>query len=335
LSSPQPEIASPHAPSTVTTRVTAYVATLPATLRATWTAFNEDKAQRLAASIAYSTIFSLAPLLVLLIAVVGTVLSASGSGGRAGAEDQLLAQIRQSAGPAAANSVRSLIAAAFDKPRANLIAQVLGWVFFAVGASGLFASLQDALNAIWHVESTKGGWRYLVRSRVASFGMIVVVGFLLVVSFVANAAIAFVTAHFLSRIPFAASPLAIQTIGAGLNVLLVAAIFAMLFKILPDVSLSWRDVAIGAVVTAVLFAVGEELIALYITYGGVASAYGAAGSILVALIWIYYSAMILLLGAEFTKVSAKSAALVVASTIRQTSEHPAGADPRTAGRPAS
>jgi membrane protein len=305
------------------------------TLRETWTAFNEDKAQRLAASIAYNTIFSLAPLLVLLIAVVGTILGAGGSGGRTGAEDQLLAEIQRNAGPAAANSVKALITAAFDKPRANLVAQILGWVFFAVGASGLFASLQDALNAIWHVESTKGGWKYLVRSRIASFGMIVVVGFLLIVSFVANAAISFITAHFLSLIPFAASPFVIQSIGQVLNLLLIAAIFAMLFKILPDVNLAWRDVGIGAIVTAVLFAVGEELIALYITYGGIASAYGAAGSILVALLWIYYSALILLLGAEFTKVSAKSAALVVASRIRHTSDHPAGADPRTVGKATS
>ncbi len=308
----------------------AYLATLPATLRATWTAFNEDKAQRLAASIAYSTIFSLAPLLVLLIAVVGTVLGASGTGGRAGAEDDLLAEIRRSAGPSAANSVHALIEAAFDKPRANLVAQILGWLFFVIGASGLFASLQDALNAIWHVEGTKGGWKYIVRSRLASFGMIAVVGFLLIASFIANAAISFITAHFLSRIPFATSPLVLQLIGQSLNLVLIAAIFAMLFKILPDIDLDWRDVGIGACVTAVLFAVGEELIALYITYGGVASAYGAAGSILVALIWIYYSALILLLGAEFTKVSAKTASLVVTSSVRHMSDRPAGTDPRVA-----
>jgi membrane protein len=306
----------------------AYVATLPATLRATWNAFNDDKAQRLAASIAYSTIFSLAPLLVLLIAVVGSILSVSGSGGRASAEDQLLGHIQQSAGPAAANTVRQLITASFNKPRANLIAQILGWVFFAVGASGLFASLQDSLNAIWHVESAKGGWKYLVRSRLASFGMIVVVGFLLLVTFIANAAIAFVTTHFLSLIPFAANPFALSAVGQVVNVILVAAIFATIFKILPDVNLEWRDVWIGGAVTAVLFVVGEALISLYIDYGGVATAYGAAGSILVALLWIYYSALILLLGAEFTKVSAKKATLVVTSTVRHMSDRPAGVDPR-------
>jgi membrane protein len=310
--------------------VKAYFATLPATLRATWIAFNEDKAQRLAASIAYSTIFSLAPLLVVLIAVIGSILSVSGSGGQSSAEDQLLGHIRQSAGAAAADTVRQLITASFNKPRANLIAQILGWVFFAVGASGLFASLQDSLNAIWHVESTKGGWKYLIRSRAASFGMIVVVGFLLLVTFVANAAIAFVTAHFLSLIPFAANPVLLSAIGQLLNVSLIAVIFAMIFKILPDVNLDWSDVWLGAGVTAVLFVSGEALIALYIAYGGVASAYGAAGSILVALLWIYYSALILLLGAEFTKVSAKRASLVVASSVRQLSDRPAGDDPRAA-----
>jgi membrane protein len=301
-----------------------------ASLRATWDAFNEDKAQRLAASIAYSTIFSLSPLFVLLIALVGAILNFHGTGGQGDAENTLLDNVRKSAGPSAANTVRQLIEASFNKPRQGLIAQVLAWIFFVIGAGGLFASLQDALNAIWHVENARGGWRFVLRSRVATFGMIVVVGFLLVVTFVANAVIAFVTAHYLSRIPFAANPTLISLIDQLVSVGVIAAIFATLFKILPDVRIAWRDVWFGAVVTAVLFVVGQVLISLYIAYGGVASAYGAAGSILVALIWIYYSALILLFGAEFTKVHAKSAQLVVASTVRQTIDHPAGTDPRIA-----
>jgi membrane protein len=197
------------------------------------------------------------------------------------------------------------------------------------GASGLFASLQDSLNAVWHVESTKGGWQYLIRSRVASFAMILVVGFLLLATFVANAAIGFVTSRALANAKFAA-PFAISTVDQAFNVVLIAVIFALIFKILPDVNLAWRDVWVGAVVTSVLFAVGEYVIALYIKYGGIATAYGAAGSILVALLWIYYSALILLLGAEFTKVSAKNASLVVSSTVRQSSDRPAGSDPRIA-----
>jgi len=151
-----------------------------------------------------------------------------------------------------------------------------------------------------------------------------------VVTFVANAVIAFVTAHYLSRIPFAANPALISLVDQVVSVAVIAAVFATLFKVLPDVRIAWRDVWFGAVVTAILFVVGQVLISLYIAYGGVASAYGAAGSILVALIWIYYSALILLFGAEFTKVHAKSAELVVASTVRQTIDQSAGTDPRVA-----
>jgi membrane protein len=297
-------------------------------LRATWVAFNEDKAQRLAASIAYSTIFALAPLFVLMIAAVGAILKFHGTGSQADAEQTLLDQIRRSAGSSAANAVRQLIDAGFNKPRQSLIAQILAWIFFAIGAAGLFASLQDALNAVWRVENTQGGWKFMLRNRVATFGMIVVIGFLLLVTFVANAAIAFVTAHFLSRIPFAANPVVISAIDQLVTIAVIAAIFAAIFKVLPDVRIAWSDVWFGAVVTAALFVIGQVLISLYIVYGGVASAYGAAGSILVALIWIYYSALILLFGAEFTKVHAKSAALVVPSTVRATIDHPAGTDPR-------
>jgi membrane protein len=300
----------------------------PSSLRATWLAFNEDKAQRLAAAIAYSTIFSLAPLFVLLIAFVGTLLNFHGTGGQADAEQSLLAEIRKNAGPSAANAVRQLIEASFNKPRQSLVAQILAWIFLGAGASGLFAALQDSLNAVWHVESTKGGWRLMLRGRAAAFGMIVVVGFLLLVTFVANAAIAFVTAHFLSRIPFAANPVVIGAIDELFSLALITVIFALIFKILPDVNVAWRDVWFGAAVTAVLFVIGEALIALYIAYGGVASAYGAAGSILVALVWIYYSALILLFGAEFTKIHARTATLVVASAVRSTIDHPAGVDPR-------
>jgi membrane protein len=301
-------------------------------LGATWTAFNEDKAQRLAASIAYSTIFSLAPLFVVLIAIVGGILDVNGSGGHTSAQNTLLAQIRHSAGPAAADAVRQLISAAFNKPRANLIAQILGWIFFVVGASGLFASLQDALNAVWHIESVKGGWKQILRDRIASFVMIVAVGFLLLATFLANATIAFVGVHFLSSIPLATNPTVLALLNQAIDVVLITVAFALIFKVLPDVDISWRDVGIGAAVTAVFFVIGEAVIALYIAYGGVASAYGAAGSLLVALVWIYYSALILLLGAEFTKVYANRARLAAAATLRVTPEAPAGIDPRFAGK---
>jgi membrane protein len=300
-------------------------------VKRTITAFNDDKGQRLAAAIAFSTIFSIAPLFVILIAVVGGLLKVSGNGGHTSAENSLVAEIAKNAGSSAAETVRKLIDASFSKPRQGAIAQTVGWIAFAFTASGLFASLQDALNAVWHVEAARGGWRELVRVRIVSIAMIVVVGFLLLVTLLANAVITFVGAHFLSRVPFANS-VVLTIVEQLVSTVVAAVVFALLFKVLPDVRIAWRDVWIGAAVTAVLFVLGEALISLYIAYGGVASAYGAAGSILIALLWIYYSAMILLLGAEFTKVFAGHAELTVPANVRHLIERPAGADPRVAGK---
>jgi membrane protein len=301
-------------------------------VKRTIAAFNDDKGQRLAAAIAFSTIFSIAPLFVILIAVVGGLLKVSGNGGHTSAENGLVAEVAKNAGAAAAETVRKLIDASFSKPRQGAIAQTVGWIAFAFTASGLFASLQDALNAVWHVEAARGGWRQLVRVRVTSIAMILVVGFLLLVTLLANTAITFVGAHVLIRVPFAANPVVLTIVEQLISTVLAAVVFALLFKVLPDVRIAWRDVWIGAAVTAVLFVLGEAVISLYIAYGGVASAYGAAGSILIALLWIYYSAMILLLGAEFTKVFAGHAELTVPANVRQLIERPAGADPRVAGK---
>ena len=301
-----------------------------ALLKATWQAFNDDKAQRLAAAVAYAAIFSIAPLFIVLVAIVGSVLDARGAhGGHTAALNSLLANIRANAGEGAATTVRSLIETSFNKPKTGLIAQLLGWIFFILGASGLFAALQDALNAIWHVEATRGGWRQMLRGRIASFGMILCVGFLLLLTFVANAAIAFASAH-TRDIPIVGNPIVASVAGALVTLVIATAIFALLFKVLPDVDIAWRDVWVGAAATAMLFAIGETLIGIYLAKAGVASAYGAAGSLLVALVWIYYSALIFLLGAEFTKVRASKATLSVDAVIRHTSEQKRGVDPRFA-----
>jgi membrane protein len=308
-----------------------------ALLKKTWQAFNEDKAMRLASSIAFSTIFSIAPLFIVLIAIVGWVIGLQNGGhGHTQAENAMLGQIGKGAGKGTADTIRQIIAASFNKPRQGLIAQLIGWIAFIFGATALFSSLQDALNAIWHVESTKGGWKQMVRDRLASFGMIVVVGFLLLVTFVSNAGIAFLGAHFLSHIPLVSNPVILSGVDQLVSVVLVTVIFALIYKILPDVTIAWRDVWVGAAVTAVLFVIGEAVIAFYLAFAGVASAYGAAGSLLVGLLWIYYSAIILLLGAEFTKVAAGHAETVAPSTVRSLSDQPAGIDPRrAAGKPTS
>jgi membrane protein len=261
-------------------------------LTKTWQAFNEDKALRLAASLAFATIFALAPLLIVVIAIGGAIL-----GGRHGAhssmEEALLAQIRNSAGTQAADTVRGLVSASFDKPRQSALAQIIGWVTFVLGATNLFASLQDALNTIWHVDDAGGGWQQMLRDRLLSLGTLLLLVVLLVASSALSGAIAFARS----------GPLA----GAGsfvLTVIVLTLVFALLYKVLSSAGFAWRDVWLGAFVTAVLFVIGQQAIAFYIKVAAVASAYGASGAVLVALIWIYYSAAVLLLGAEFTKVSA-------------------------------
>lgn len=297
--------------------------------KAVFTAYSEDKLSRLAASIAYATIFAIAPLLILMIAIAGFIVGVSNGGhGHHVVEDQLVAQIQAHVGGNSAQAIRQMIDMSFNKPRQSIIAQVLGWITFIVGAGGLFAALQDSLNAVWHVESTKGGWKYMLRDRLASFGMILVVGFMLIVTFGANAALTFLSAHYFANIPVVGSPLVLEAINAVLTIAVEACIFAAMYKILPDVDIKWRDVWGGALVTAVLFVVGEALISLYISYAGIASAYGAAGSILVALVWIYYSAVIMLLGAEYTKITATQARTPVPTVVRGTVDAPAGIDPR-------
>ena len=307
-----------------------------AQLKKIWQSFNEDKAMRLASSIAFSTIFSIAPLFIVLIAIVGWIIGLQNGGhGHTQAENAMLEQVSRGAGKGTADSIRQIVAASFNKPRQGLIAQIIGWIAFIFGATALFSSLQDSLNAIWHVESTKGGWRQMVRDRIASFGMILVVGFLLLVTFVSNAAIAFLGAHVLSQIPLVSNPAVLSIINQVISVLVVTVIFALIYKILPDVTIQWRDVWVGAAVTAVLFVIGEAVISFYLAFAGVASAYGAAGSLLVGLLWIYYSAIILLLGAEFTKVAAGHVETVAPSSVRSLSDQPAGIDPRNAGKTTS
>jgi membrane protein len=287
-------------------------------LKQTWQAFNDDKALRLASSIAYATIFALAPLLIVVIAIGGALLGAQ-HGGHAHhvVEDALLNRIAASAGPQAADTVRGLVSASFDKPRQSALAQILGWITFVIGATGLFGALQDALNTIWRIEAVKGGWKQMLRDRLASIGALLLLALLLVASFAASGALAFAG----TGLPAAAASFV-------LSALLLTLVFALLYKVLPDVAIAWRDVWLGAFVTAVLFVIGQQAIALYLRVAGVASAYGASGSILVALVWIYYSAAVLLLGAEFTKVSAGKAATTAPVELRRTKDGGRGIDPR-------
>jgi membrane protein len=296
-------------------------------LKQTYRGFVEDKAPRLASSIAYATMFAIAPLLIVLIAVLGYIIGTQNGGhGHHVAEDAIIAQISAHAGREAGDVVRSMVGAQFGKLRQSIVAQIVGWVAFIIAAAGLFGALQDALNAVWHVEAAKGGWKHMLRDRFASFGMILVIAFVLIVALGANVLLAFVSHRYLAA--FAGAPALVAIVDTILNVAVIGFVFAAMFKVLPDVKLHWKDALIGGYATAVLFAIGEALLGLYLAKAGIASAYGAAGAVLVALIWVYYSAMILLLGAEYTKVRSSEATTEVPTSIRGTVQAPAGVDPR-------
>ena len=277
------------------------------TFKETFAAWNGDKAPRLAAAIAYSTMFAIAPLIIITIAIVGAVLGFAGTTHpHTAVENALLLDVSRAAGPEAAQLVRGMVDASFGRPRQTIIAQIAGWIAFIVGASTLFAALQDALNTVWDAKPpVHRNLFVLLRDRMASLAMILVIGFLLMMSFLLNVAIAYATSNLTRFVPFAGN----GTVLAGLNwivsVVVIALLFGLMFRVLPDVEIRWSDVRIGAFFTALLFVGGQAVIGIYIGKAGIASAYGAAGALLAVLIWIYYSASILLLGAEFTKIYAR------------------------------
>jgi membrane protein len=258
----------------------------------------QDDLLRLGASLAYYTLFAVAPILLIVIAVAGAAF------GEEAVRGEVVRQIDGLIGRDGGEAVQALLAGASDKD-ATAIATVVGLAASMVGASGVFLELQTALNAVWRARpSATGRWRPLVTSRVQAFGVVVAVGFLLLVSLFVSAGLAALAAWVEGRVP------SLSVLITGLNWLLSlvvsAALFALLFKVLPDIRLEWNDVAVGSVVTAFLFTIGKHLIGLYLGHSGTASSYGAVGSVVVLLLWVYYSAQILLIGAEFTRLYAEA-----------------------------
>lgn len=244
----------------------------------TWSAFVEDKATRLASAIAYSTIFSLTPLCIVLIEIAGFVIGLKNGGhGHRVVEAALLGQIQQHVGKDASASLHDIIQASFSKTRANVLAQIGGWAAFLIGASALFSSIQDALNAIWHIESTKGGWKQMLRDRLASFAILAVVGFLFIVSLIGTGLVSSIGTGVLTQIPILANPVIDGVVSYIVTGLAIMIAFAAMYKLLPDVTIAWRDVITGSFVTTVLFLIGEEAVGLYLHFAGTMSTFGAAG----------------------------------------------------------
>jgi membrane protein len=270
--------------------------------RAMWTLVSEsvwgwinDRASRKGAALAFYTVFSLAPILIVAIAIAGLFF------GQEAARGEIYIQVRDLLGRDGAQAIQAMIQNA-SRPEAGVTATILGIVTLFIGATTALAELKDGLDQIWNVppERMSGFW-YFVRKRLLSIGLILSLGFLLLVSLAFSAVL---TALAKRWGPADGTGEILEGLNFVFSFALVTVLFAMIYKILPSVRIAWRDVIIGALVTALLFNIGKFMIGLYLGNSAIASSYGAAGSIVLVLVWVYYSAQIFLLGAEFTKVYA-------------------------------
>ena len=261
-------------------------------------AWNTDGAASMGAALAFYTIFSIAPLLIITMAIAGFFF------GTGAAEGQIYAQARSLVGNDGASALEGLVRSA-SQPTDGFAATLVGLVFMLIGATGVFAELQGAMDRIWQtpVGNVQAGLWYLIRRRIVTFGMLLAIAFLLLVSLAVSAFISALQS--LWRTPSEELEIAWQAIDFAVSFIMVAGLFALMFKMLPRVSVAWGDVLIGSVFTALLFNVGKFLIGLYIGKTGVVSGFGAAGSLIAIVLWVYYSAQIFLLGAEFTWLYAK------------------------------
>jgi len=255
------------------------------------------RATERSAALAFFTLFSMAPVLYLTIAIAGAVL------GRDVVRTELFAEAARLVGPEAAAFLSGVLEASAKHERGGL-AGVVGVAILVFGASAVFVQLQDSLNAAWEVEPRPGPlFKDLARKRLLSIGLVLVVGFVLLVSLVLSAALT-ALGDYLTR--HEAAPVALLEAGNFvLSLLVITTLFALIYRILPDAEIAWRDVFLGAVVAASLFSIGKYLIGLYLGRTGLASTYGAAGSLVLVLVWVYYSSLIVLLGAEFTRVHSR------------------------------
>ena len=261
--------------------------------------WSERNAPRLGAALAYYSLLSIAPLLLLLVAIFGLVFD------KTTAERDLLNQVRAMAGSSSANALGAVLANTHQKG-SGITATLIALVTLLFGASGVFVELRDSLNIIWDAPAPQSSsWRDLVWQRLVSFGMVLALGFLLLVSLALSAALAVIVKFFEGYLPLHAAIWG-EVANFVLALIAISILFALIFKFVPDVPIAWRDVVTGAVVTAFLFQIGKSLLAFYLGTAAVGSTYGAAGSLVAFVVWVYYSAQIFFFGAVFTQVYAKN-----------------------------
>ena len=265
-------------------------------LKETFHEWQEDKASRLAAALAYYTAFSIAPLIIIAIAIAAVVFGEEAA--RGGIDDQLRGLIGQQGATAVQEMIKNS-----SKPAEGTIATIISVVLLLFGASGVFGQLQDSLNTIWEVAPKPGrGIMGFIKDRFLSFAMVLGIGFLLLVSLLLSAILAALSNFLGGMMP------SLSVLWGILNFLIsfgvITVLFALIYRVLPDAKIAWGDVWTGAIITALLFTIGKSLIGLYLGNSSVGSTYGAAGSFVVFLLWVNYSAQILFFGAEFTQVYA-------------------------------
>jgi membrane protein len=264
----------------------------------TITEFIQDKVPRLGAALAYYTIFSLAPLLLIVIAIAGLAF------GHDAAQGKIFEQLRGALGPTTAAAMQEMVKNA-AKPKSGMAATIIGIITLILGASGVFGQLKDALNTIWDVKPKEGrGIMGLIKDRFLSFAMVFGLGFLLLVSLVIDTAIAAMGKYAGNHLPGGEALWHIVELTFTFCVITV--LMAGIFRLLPDLKIEWRDVWLGAGLTSLLFVLGKFALGIYFAKSAVGSSFGAAGSLVIVLLWVYYSAQILLFGAEFTQVYARS-----------------------------
>jgi membrane protein len=256
----------------------------------------EDDPFQKAAALAYYTLFSLAPLLIILIGIVGLF------SGTTEAQEYIVGGLAGLLGEESAGAIREMVRNA-NREQSGGFATLMGIVLLLFGAGGVLGQFQYSLNQIWGVKTkSDSGWWPVIRARVFSYAMLLVIGFLLLVSLVVTTVLSAMTRYLTEVLPAAAALWPVLDI--LVSFVFVTALFAMIYKVLPDVHIAWKDVWIGAAITALLFALGKFLIGLYLGKSGVSSTYGAAGSLVTILLWVYYSALVFFFGAEVTKVYA-------------------------------
>ncbi len=268
-----------------------------AILKETISGFSNDKGLKLSASLSYYTVFSMAPLLLLIISLAGAFF------GREASEGRIFSEINGLIGNEAAAQVQQIIKN-LELSGKTTMSVVIGAITLVIGATTVFGEIQDSINIIWKVKAKpKKGWLKLIKDRLLSGSVIVGLGFLLIVSLIVNGVLMTLNDYLMSRFPDF-TIIAFNIINIVVSFLVITVLFGVIFKVLPDAKIAWKDVRAGAIFTALLFMLGRYIIGLYIETTAAGSPYGAAGSIIVILLWVYYTAAILYIGAEFTRVYA-------------------------------